>query len=122
MRVVFPEYQVEVTVEMNASELAKKILQALPVTGSVKTWGKEIYFEVPVNSPIEHPQDTVEFGDVAYWPQGACLCFFFGPTPASQSPQEIRPASPVEVIGRVLGEAKILETIPSGSRVEIHLQ
>ncbi|HSV31502.1 MAG TPA: cyclophilin-like fold protein [Atribacteraceae bacterium] len=122
MRVVFPEAGIEVAVELETSPLSEKIQKGLPVSARVDTWGKEIYFEIPVRSDIVNPQETVRPGDVAYWPQGACLCFFFGATPASRTPDEIRPASPVEVIGRIKGDVKILETIPSGTRVEVYDQ
>ena len=39
-------------------------------------------------------------GDLAYWPTGSAFCIFFGPTPMSRG-SEIRPASPVNVFGRV---------------------
>lgn len=115
----FPGQGVSVTAELFDTDLAQKILGILPFEGRVNTWGKEIYFPIPVQSSITHPRDVVAKGDIAYWPDGACLCLFFGPTPASRNAQEIRPASPVEVVGKIEGDCTPLETIPSGSVVRI---
>ncbi len=115
----FPGQGVSVTAELFDTDLAEKIAAILPFEGRLNTWGKEIYFPIPVKSSITHPRDVVERGDIAYWPDGACLCLFFGPTPASRTPDEVRPASPVEVVGKMEGDFSVLETIPSGSVVRI---
>ncbi|MCS7242135.1 MAG: cyclophilin-like fold protein [Candidatus Caldatribacterium sp.] len=115
----FPGQGVSVTAELFDTDLAQRILSILPFEGRVNTWGKEIYFPIPVKSGITHPREVVEKGDIAYWPDGACLCLFFGPTPASRSAAEIRPASPVEVVGKIEGDLALLEAIPSGSVIRI---
>ena len=55
-------------------------------------------------------------GDVGYWPPGQALCLFFGPTPASRG-DEIRPASAVNVLGKLEGHPTVLKQVRSGSRV-----
>ena len=60
----------------------------------------------------------VELGDLGYWPPGSAFCIFYGPTPASRG-SEIRPASPVNVFGRVLGDAKVFKTVRSGTTVRV---
>jgi len=91
-----------VEAEFNASETARRILEALPIESSGSYWGGEFYFSVPVKAPAEKDaRDVVEPGTVAYWPEGACLCIFWGPTPASQG-DECRAASDVNLVGRVL--------------------
>lgn len=115
----FPQKNILVEARLKESELGKKILTILPFEGRVNTWGKEIYFPIPLQSDIIFPQQVVQKGDIGYWPDGACLCLFFGPTPASRSENEIRPASAVEVVGHILGEAEILEQISPGSVVQI---
>ncbi len=57
-------------------------------------------------------------GDLGYWPPGSAFCIFFGPTPASRG-DEIRPASPVNVFGRVDGDPSIFKAVRSGSQVKI---
>ena len=86
---------------LNDCRTAGLIWEALPISASFNFWGDEIYFPIPVReSRIEDPRETVDPGDLGYWPDGHCFCIFFGLTPIS-SPGNIRPASAVEVIGRV---------------------
>ena len=109
---------VELTGELDDSETAKAIAQALPIEAQASTWGDEIYFAIPVSCGSENPQEVVELGDLAYWPPGSAFCIFFGRTPASEG-DEIRPASAVNVIGRVEGDATALKAVPDGARVVI---
>lgn len=104
--------------EMGESALAGRIYDALPFNVKASTWGKEIYFEIPVDSDIDIPVNEVENGDIAYWPEGRCLCLFFGPTPMSTGEQPI-PASAVEVVGKMVSDYSVLEKIKSNERMEI---
>jgi len=91
--------------ELNDSPTAIKVAEALPIRTSFNTWGDEIYFAVPVTAGLdETAREVVEIGDLGYWPSGKAFCIFFGQTPVSQ-PGKIMPASAVNVIGRVLGDA-----------------
>ncbi|MEN6357101.1 MAG: cyclophilin-like fold protein [Armatimonadota bacterium] len=106
------------TATLNDSACAKRIFDALPIETNGSTWEDEIYFEIPVDCNSENPQETVELGDLAYWLAGSCFCIFFGPTPMSQG-NEIRPASAVEVFGRLDGDPKEFKKVHSGQRVVI---
>lgn len=102
---------------------ARQIASALPIRAAFNTWGDEIYFAIPVEAELdETAREVVGLGDLGYWPPGNAFCIFFGPTPMSQ-PGEIRPASAVNVVGRVIGDATqfkqvmqapeiVLETVP----------
>lgn len=103
---------------LNNSKTALAIYDKLPIAAKVESWGDEIYFEIP---PKLHPEkdfakDTVELGDLAYWPPGACFCIFFGLTPKSKN-GEIKPASSVNVIGKVLGDSKVFKTVKEGEKI-----
>ncbi len=100
---------IELDAELNNSETASKVLAELPIQSGFNTWGDEIYFQISVTADPEDPQETVEAGDLAYWPPGKAFCIFWGPTPASQG-DEIRPASPVNPIGRVFSGVEALKT------------
>ena len=77
----------------------------LPLETGFNTWGEEIYFEIPVTAELDDTaKDVVEIGDLGYWPTGKAFCIFFGQTPISE-PGKIKPASAVNIIGRVLGDA-----------------
>ena len=97
--------------ELNDTPTAQKIAAALPLRTSFNTWGDEIYFAIPVNADLDdRAQEVVEVGDLGYWPPGKAWCIFFGQTPASQ-PGKIMPASAVNVIGKVLGDATQFKTV-----------
>ena len=109
---------VEVSAELNDTDAAEAVWNALPISASGNTWGDEIYFRIPVAAEPEDLQEVVDFGDLAYWPPGSALCIFFGPTPASRG-DEIRPASPVAVIGRITGNAAQLRQVSAGTTVTV---
>src|SRR6476646_2918964 len=89
---------VSATAALNDSATAQAIWKALPIEASGSTWGDEIYFGIPVQQDEEDAKAIVEVGDLGYWPPGSAFCIFFGPTPASRG-DEVRPASPVNVVG-----------------------
>jgi len=97
--------------ELNDTPTAQKIAAALPLRASFNTWGDEIYFAIPVDADLDDSaQDVVAVGDLGYWPPGKAWCIFFGQTPVSQ-PGKIMPASAVNVIGKVLGDATQFKTV-----------
>jgi hypothetical protein len=103
---------------LNDSRTATAVWGALPLRIAGQTWGDEIYFGIPLKAKPEHPRAVVERGDLAYWPPGSAFCIFYGPTPASQG-DEIRPASPVNVFGRVLGDPTVFKPVRSGATVRV---
>ncbi len=105
--------------EERAPKTVAALRQALPFKAAAQRWGKEVYFPIPVAVELERGVEVVEKGAVGYWPPGRALCLFFGPTPASRHPEEIRPASPVTVVGRILGDAAVLDRIEDGDPIEI---
>lgn len=102
--------------EMKDTTLSEKIYQSLPFTSIAKRWGKEIYFEIPVESKIEKVVEEVEKGDIAYWPEGRCMCIFFGPTPVSKG-GKIIPASAVEIIGKITSDCTACENVRDGEKI-----
>ncbi len=110
---------VEADAELNDSGTATALWEALPISARANTWGDEIYFSIPIKRDQEQAQATVEMGDLGYWPPGSAFCIFFGPTPASRNPGEIRPASPVNVLGKVTGDATRFKQVRSGEQVTI---
>jgi hypothetical protein len=97
----------------------KKIVEALPIEGVGYRWGDEIYFSTGIDVEEENAVEVVEKGTIAFWPPGKAICIFWGPTPASRSRNEIRPASPVNVVGRVLEDPTIFSKFRSGGIVRI---
>lgn len=88
--------------ELNDSPAANELFAALPLEGSINRWGKEIYASLPlVIAPSKFDREVVFSGELAYWPPGSAFCVFWGPTPASRNPEEIRAASKVVPLGRL---------------------
>ena len=104
--------------ELNDSKTADAIWDALPIEAKAQTWGDEIYFGIPVRAEADRAKEVVALGDLGYWPPGDAFCIFFGPTPASRG-DEIRPASPVNVVGRVDGDATVFKKVRAGTRVTL---
>ena len=92
-----------------------EFLQKLPFTVGINLWGEEIYTdESPISQNEENAKDLLELNDVAYWPTGKAICLFYGPTPIGKK-GEIKPYSPVNVIGKIIDpNKKILSNIEDG--------
>ena len=111
MRIAIRIGTLSMEAELNETPTAQKIAAALPLRASFNTWGDEIYFAIPVDADLDDSaQDVVELGDLGYWPPGKAWCIFFGQTPVSQS-GKIMPASAVNVIGKILGDATQFKTV-----------
>jgi len=109
---------VEATLTDESPDTTRRIWEALPIEARANTWGDEIYFGIPVDVNLENPREVVELGDLAYWPPGNAFCIFFGTTPVSKG-DEIRPASAVNVFGKVEGDPKVFKKVRSGERIRI---
>jgi hypothetical protein len=109
---------VDMLAELNETRTANVIWEALPLSASANTWGDEVYFAIPVKLGEEDAQAVVSLGDLGYWPTGSAFCIFFGPTPVSRG-DEIRPASPVNVFGRLAGDPAVFKSVPDGETVTI---
>ena len=92
---------------------------SLPLTGRVNTWGLEIYFSIDYSMELQDDaSEIVNLGDIAYWPPGSAFCIFFGPTPASIG-DEIRAASEVNLLGKIIGDTLVIKSVPSGIDITI---
>lgn len=108
--------KVQMEAELNDSNTAELIFNALPIEAEVNTWGEEIYFSIPVETEPENGVEVVKEGDLGYWPQGNAFCMFFGKTPVSTD-KEIRPASKVNPIGRILRNPKEWKEVKDGEKI-----
>jgi hypothetical protein len=117
IRMKIDSYYWDITLEGSSPKTGSQILNLLPLESEVRTWGEEIYFSIPLNMPQENAKSIVALGDVAYWPEGQCFCVFFGKTPLTSTLDEIKPASPVNVFGKVLGDLESLKTVRSNVKV-----
>ena len=104
--------------ELNDSDTALRIVDALPIEAEFNTWGDEIYFTIPVKAGLEDGREIVEIGDLGYWPPGNALAIFFGPTPISKGPDP-EPASDVNLVGKILGDATMLKEAKGAHTIRI---
>ena len=115
IRILVSDLRVEA--ELNESKTAQMIWEALPIEAKANLWGEEIYFSIPVKTGLEKgAKEVVSAGDLGYWPTGHAFCIFFGPTPASRG-DEIRAASAVNLIGKVLSDPKVFRKAKDGEKI-----
>ncbi|MBS20391.1 MAG: hypothetical protein CL733_05140 [Chloroflexi bacterium] len=98
---------------------ANKIFNQLPITSLGNRWGDEIYFSINISDELKlESTDLFNVGDLAFWPPGNAFCIFWGPTPASEK-DEIRAASPANLIGKIIDNPLELSSVPSGEEIII---
>ncbi len=107
----------EVGGELDNSKVAKDMLTFMPIEGKANLWGGEVFVELPEMLPYPGDREEVEVGDIAYWPEGPAVCFFFGDTPGSFSDKP-RPHSPVLVIGK-LENTEPLKYLKAGVKIRV---
>jgi uncharacterized protein len=107
---------VSATAVLNDTHTAKALWDALPIEARANTWGDEIYFAIPVYMEEEEGREVVDLGDLGYWPPGHAFCIFFGRTPVSRG-NEIRPASAVNVLGKIEDDPKRFIRVRDGAKI-----
>lgn len=105
--------------ELFDTECARAIAGTLPLEVIPNEWGDEFYFEIPVERGLDDTATTdVKVGDIGYWPQGTALAIFFGPTPMSRDNKPV-PASAVNLVGNVIGDATLLKNAKGTGKLRI---
>src|SRR5687768_8676449 len=105
--------------ELSSTPTAKALAAALPFESRAQTWGEEVYFATPVSAKLEpDARQVVEPGTVCFWTEGDALALPYGRTPVST---DARPklANPCNVLGKVVGDAKVLAKVKSGDVVRV---
>jgi hypothetical protein len=108
-----------VILELTDTPTAKALLTAAPFESRAQTWGEEVYFTTPVSAKLEpDARQVVEPGTVCFWTQGDALALPYGRTPIST---DARPklANPCNVVGKLIGDPKVLAKVKSGDAVKV---
>jgi len=101
------------------TKTAKAVEDSLPVETEPEEWGDEFYFEIPVEMPLDETATIkVKVGDIGYWPPGNALAIFFGPTPISRGSEPV-PASDVNLVGRILGDAAVFKQARGARKIKL---
>ncbi len=111
--------EVSLDAELLDTDCAQAIARILPIEARSKTWGDEFYFTIPVSMPLDETATThVAIGDIGFWPPGNALAIFFGPTPMSNGLEPV-PASEVNLVGKIIGDATALRKVKGASKIKI---
>jgi len=109
----------EVTAHLRDTPTARQLLAILPCEAGANTWGDEVYFEVPLNAPLESDAlQVVDPGTVCFWVQGSSLALPFGPTPVSKG-NECRLITRCNVLGTIEGDPRRLNKVKQGTRIRV---
>ncbi len=110
---------VTVSAELADTDCARAIAEKLPIEAVPNEWGDEFYFTIPVKLSLDGTATRkVKIGDIGYWPPGSALAIFFGRTPMSTGPDPV-PASEVNLVGRIVGDALSLKKAKGAARIRI---
>jgi len=93
----------------------------LPFKSIIKTWGEEIYFEIPIVESLDlesDAKDIINVGEIAYWVEGKCIAIGYGQTPISRD-TEIRLAAKTNIWGDANLNIEKLKNIKDGDEVII---
>ena len=108
-------------IKLRSTNTANAIKNILPFKSIVKTWGDEIYFEIPIKKNLDlesDAKDVINLGEIAYWIDGKCIAIGYGKTPISQN-NEIRLATKTNIWGDAVINIKELSKIKDGDEVII---
>ena len=110
-----------ILIKLRPTPTANAIKSILPCKSIIKTWGEEIYFEMPIQKNLSldnDAKDVINFGEIAYWIEGKCIAIGYGKTPISQN-NEIRLAAKTNIWGDAELNTKKLKNIKDGNEVII---
>lgn len=107
--------------ELFDSPCGRQIADLLPIEERPSEWGDEFYFQIPRSMALDSSATVaVKAGDIGYWPPGNAVAIFFGPTPMSISSDPV-PASEVNIIGRITGDATALRKAKGTHKIRLEL-
>ena len=119
MKVRISAGKVDLVAELRDTPTVQALAAALPFEASAQTWGEEVYFSTPVSVKLKpDAKQVVEPGTVCFWTEGDALALPFGRTPISTD-EKPKLASRCNVLGTIVGDAKVLAAIKAGAKVRV---
>ena len=110
-----------INIKLRSTKTAIAIKNILPFKSTVKKWGEEIYFEIPIEESLDlenDAKDIINIGEIAYWIEGKCIAIGYGKTPISKG-NEIKLAARTNIWGDALLNIKELDKIKDGDEVVV---
>jgi len=85
------------------------ISRSLPLTGNVHKFGMSgIYCIVQITSGVERPKNKFKKGDIAFYPVGNYVCFFY---------EDTKTGKPMTPIGRIVTDVDSLKQATTGDEI-----
>jgi len=101
---------------------ARALVAALPIAARARTWGEEVYFEIPLKAELEAgAKQVVPAGTVCFWVEGSSLALPFGRTPISEGDQP-KLVTRCNLLGVIDGDPKQLASVRSGDSITLTLE
>ena len=118
--VVIQAGSIKIRARLLNTPTAERIWASLPIQASAQTWGGEVYFQAPVTSVTEpNARATVQPGEIAFWPEGDAIAIGFGPTPLSQTRNEIRCAGLCNIWAETLDDVRQFKSVHAGTDIVV---
>jgi len=119
IRISWPKAAVSATLEDTPT--AHALVATLPIKARARTWGEEVYFEIPVKAKLEpSAKQVVPAGTVCFWVEGSSLALPWGRTPLSER-GEPKLVTRCNVLGRIDGDPRQFASVSSGDAITVTL-
>jgi len=105
---------------LNDGPVAAAIWEALPLEGRARIRPGEVGFDAAVRcDPILPPRGEVKSGDLAWRAEGPGVALFHAAAEPGAPPRPIAAVPPVQIFGRITGDATRLARVRDGARVRL---
>jgi hypothetical protein len=105
---------------LSEGPVAAAIWAALPLEGRARIGPGEVAFEAAAHcEPILPPRAEVWSGDLGWRVEGPGLALFHATAEPGAPPRPIVAAPPVQIFGRITGDASRLARVRDGARVRL---
>lgn len=119
MKIEIQSGDTKLTGTINHPTLQEDLEEKLSIESTARTYGEEVYFEIPVTMEQEDDaKEVVDPGTITYWVQGSALAIPYGPTPSSKG-DECRLAAPVNIVGELHADPDTLSEIGGGDSIRV---
>ena len=121
MRIAITLGTLRLEADLDETPTTRALHEAMPFTSRAQTWGEEVYFTTPVQAKLEKDaQQVVAPGTVCFWCEGQAIALPFGRTPMS-SDERPKLASRCNVLGRLAGDPRLLQSVRSGDAMRVEI-